>query len=556
MSAADGSVSGTVKIVDHGPDSQRYNIAILGDGYRAAELAKYHTDVQNFVSALHATAPFGDLWCGINIHRVDVISTDSGADDPVVCGDHSVGSGAAPRTYFDSTFCGGGAVRRLLTCDSASAKTVAGAQVPQVHMTMVIVNSTQYGGSGGDVATFSTAASATEIALHEMGHTAFGFADEYEYYAGCASGEAGQDNYAGGEPSEPNVTINTDRNTIKWKSVLSAPADALPTTANANCAQCDPQGNPKSASYVGAYGGARYFHCGCYRASYNCRMRALNNPFCAVCQKAIRDTLAPFLPAAYQGLWWNAPAGSESGWGINFAHQEDVIFATWFTYDAAGKPWWLAMTAVKAAGNVYAGTLYETHGPAFNATPFNPALVMSTAVGSGTLTFSDADNGTFAYTVNGIAQTKSITRQLFATPVPTCVFGAQPNLALATNYQDLWWNAPAGSESGWGISFAHQGNIIFGTWFTYDLNGAPLWLVVTATSASPAVFSGTLYTTSGPAFNATPFNPASVTLTPVGAATFTFADGNHATFAYTVNGISQTKQITRQLFRPPGTVCR
>ncbi|MGC1818702.1 MAG: S8 family peptidase, partial [Casimicrobiaceae bacterium] len=35
----------------------------------------------------------------------------------------------------------------------------------------------------------------------------------------------------------------------------------------------------------------------------------------------------------YQGLWWASPAGSESGWGINFAHQGDVIFATWFTYD-------------------------------------------------------------------------------------------------------------------------------------------------------------------------------------------------------------------------------
>ena len=33
----------------------------------------------------------------------------------------------------------------------------------------------------------------------------------------------------------------------------------------------------------------------------------------------------------YEGLWWRSPAGSESGWGINFAHQGDVIFATWFT---------------------------------------------------------------------------------------------------------------------------------------------------------------------------------------------------------------------------------
>jgi hypothetical protein len=41
----------------------------------------------------------------------------------------------------------------------------------------------------------------------------------------------------------------------------------------------------------------------------------------------------------------------------------------------------------------------------------------------------------------------------------------------------------------------------------------------------------------------------------VGSVTLTFADGNSAAFAYTVNGISQTKPITRQVFRPPGTVC-
>ena len=36
----------------------------------------------------------------------------------------------------------------------------------------------------------------------------------------------------------------------------------------------------------------------------------------------------------YTGLWWAAPTGSESGWGIYLAHQGDTIFATWFTYDA------------------------------------------------------------------------------------------------------------------------------------------------------------------------------------------------------------------------------
>jgi hypothetical protein len=260
-------------------------------------------------------------------------------------------------------------------------------------------------------------------------------------------------------------------------------------------------------------------------------------------------------PLNYSGLFWNSPAGSESGWGINFAHQGDVIFASWFTYDLTGKGWWLVMNAPNTGGNTFSGPLLTVTGPAFDAVPFDPNQVVGTSVGTGTLTFTDANNGTFAYTVNGISQTKAITREVFGTP-PVCTFGAQPDLALATNYQDLWWNTPALSESGWGVNFAHQGDTIFATWFTYDHDHAPMWLVVTANKSGPGMYSGTLFRTTGPAFNAVPFNPMSVVGINVGTATFTFTNGNIATFAYTVNGVSQTKTITREIFRPPGTVCQ
>jgi hypothetical protein len=49
------------------------------------------------------------------------------------------------------------------------------------------------------------------------------------------------------------------------------------------------------------------------------------------------------------------------------------------------------------------------------------------------------------------------------------------------------------------------------------------------------------------------YNPP---LTIVGSATFTFANSDSATFAYTMNGVSQTKSMTRQVFRLPGTVCK
>ena len=80
-------------------------------------------------------------------------------------------------------------------------------------------------------------------------------------------------------------------------------------------------------------------------------------------------------------------------------------------------------------------------------------------------------------------------------------------MALATNFQGLWWAAPAGVESGWGINFAHQGDTILATWFTFGLDGNPLWLIVSATGTAPNVYAGKLFTATGPAFNAVPFDP-------------------------------------------------
>jgi hypothetical protein len=70
------------------------------------------------------------------------------------------------------------------------------------------------------------------------------------------------------------------------------------------------------------------------------------------------------------------------------------------------------------------------------------------------------------------------------------------------------------------------------------------------------VFAGTLYRTTGPAFDALPFNPNQVIATPVGTLTVSFTNGNAGTFAYVINGIAQSKPITRAIFRAPGTLCQ
>jgi len=258
----------------------------------------------------------------------------------------------------------------------------------------------------------------------------------------------------------------------------------------------------------------------------------------------------------YGGMWWNAPAGSESGWGLNIAHQCDIIFVTWFTY-LNGKATWLVVAATRIPGTqTFSGVLYTGKGPAYNADPFDPAAVVASQVGTASFAFSDDNNATFSYTIFKTTYTKQITREDFGGPLPTCTWSAAQGLAEATNFQDMWWKAPAGSESGWGVNFAHQGDIIVATWFTYDLDGDATWFIVAARKTAANVYTGALFTGTGPSFLAQEFDPAQVVPTEVGTATLTFANGNSAAFSYTIDGVTRSKDVTRQIFAPPGTLCK
>lgn len=285
MTTADGAVTGTTQISGSAPRNRAFNIVMLGDGFQASEQAAFNSACTSFVTALLGAAPFSDLAPVINVFRVNVNSTDSGADDPSSAG----GTGATARTYFDATF-GGNGIRRLLVCNASTALTVAAAQVPEFTIAILVVNSTVYGGSGGSVATYSLAGGATEIAIHESGHTAFGLADEYPYYAGGS--ETGHDHHPATEPSEPNVTINTNRTTLKWRWAVAA-TTAIPTTSNPNCSTVDARPSPVPSGTVGEFEGAHYYHCGAYRPEFDCKMRNLGVPFCAVCRAVIWNRLAP-----------------------------------------------------------------------------------------------------------------------------------------------------------------------------------------------------------------------------------------------------------------------
>lgn len=291
MGTTDGRIIGTTKIVDHGSVSDRFNLVLVAEGYREDELALFAADVQQFVQHMFTSPPFDELQCAFNIFRIDVVSDESGADDPIACG----GTGIAVATYFDASFCHSG-IRRLLMVNTQTVLNLVNSEVPEWHQTLVIVNSSVWGGAGGTIGVSSVAPGWENIALHEMGHALFGLADEYPYWSGCDV-DTNRDHYTGPEPIAPNVTINTDRETIKWGNMILS-STPVPSTSNPDCSQCDAQVNPLPDGTVGVFEGACYYHCGIYRPEYNCMMRNLS-AFCAVCQKQIIDTMIPFIEDCY-----------------------------------------------------------------------------------------------------------------------------------------------------------------------------------------------------------------------------------------------------------------
>jgi hypothetical protein len=115
----------------------------------------------------------------------------------------------------------------------------------------------------------------------------------------------------------------------------------------------------------------------------------------------------------YTDLWWGGD--SQSGWGLNLIqHGSRNIFAVWYTYDAQGhRTWYVISGGTWTSNNTFTGTIYATSGPPASAATFDPNSVKVRSVGEGTLTFNDANSGTFAFIIDGVSGAKFITRQPF-----------------------------------------------------------------------------------------------------------------------------------------------
>lgn len=236
----------------------------------------------------------------------------------------------------------------------------------------------------------------------------------------------------------------------------------------------------------------------------------------------------------YMGLWWNP---NESGWGMSITQHGSMNFVAAYTYDNTGQPTWYVMSSCPVSGNSCTGDLYAVTG---GRSPTQPwvALDFSKAlnkVGTGALTFSNADNGTFAFVIDGASGSKTITRQVFATG------GIQP----AVDYTDLWWNP---SEPGWGVTLTHQFGTIFATWYAYDDSGKAIWYVASSCAVVSSGCSGDLYQVSGGSMPIVTWNGANLAVTKVGAVSFAFSNSSTGTMTYTINGVDGSKAISRQLF--------
>jgi hypothetical protein len=244
-------LSDVVTIIDHGDPANRIDLACVGDGYLESELYLYAYHLESGAANFFAWEPFTSYATFFNVHRVDVISPESGVD-------HDPAYGIWRNTAMDMGFwCGG--IERLLCVDVGKAWMFA-ADAPGADQVVAIANSTMYGGAGypgSDLATFSGGNSwAPEVALHELGHSLGDLADEYDYFDyGC---------YQGGEPEIANVSIlNAGAMAsagTKWAAWLGHPGIGY-------------------GGLVDTYEGAHYHPLCIYRPTADSKMRSLMQPF-------------------------------------------------------------------------------------------------------------------------------------------------------------------------------------------------------------------------------------------------------------------------------------
>ncbi|HXF06831.1 MAG TPA: M64 family metallopeptidase [Blastocatellia bacterium] len=244
----------TETVLDNGPASNRFDIVFLGDGYQAADMGKYDRDVRAMSEYLLSTPPFSNYRQMFNIHKVNVISRQSGIDHPE--------QNLFRDTALDLTFNYGGISQAVyLPLESEYKVYQAAALVPQADAIVVLANDPQFGGSSGPLHNFTVVTTnpvSKDLLVHELGHSLGFLGDESD----------GRQAPPLREPTQVNVTLQATveglKKVGKWDYWIDSGSER-----------------------VGLFPGGMGSRVGVYRPSRTCRMRTISAPFCPVCTEQI-----------------------------------------------------------------------------------------------------------------------------------------------------------------------------------------------------------------------------------------------------------------------------
>jgi hypothetical protein len=299
-------------VMQNGAPRDKVDLLLLGDGYTAAEMEKWHRDARRMVDTLFTTSPFREHRQDFNVWAIDTPAGENGVARP--------SDGVQRRSPLRSSYDAFGSERYVLTFDNKRLREIASAA--PYEFIEIVVNGRKYGG-GGIFNLYATVASDNAftpyIFVHEFGHHFAGLADEY--YTSDVSYNASAERP---EPWEPNATA--DPLARKWKELLSGGID-LPTPwpkrefeelerdIQARRRAIRAAGRPEeemealfreerdreskllasgpNAGKVGAFEGAMYEARGYFRPQQDCIMFTRDEVgFCAVCRRAIERIIA------------------------------------------------------------------------------------------------------------------------------------------------------------------------------------------------------------------------------------------------------------------------
>ena len=241
------------------------DIAVIAEGYRVKDKQKFYKDAQRLAENLLTHEPFTTYKSRINIYAIAAPSEESG----ISMATDSVWKNTAVGSHFFTFY-----EPRYLTTPNSFKLRDLGALVPYDAI-YVLANTSTYGGGGIYNFYALTAADnilATQVTVHEFGHSFAGLADEYFK----EKADVLDNTYdIKKEPWEPNITslVQFER---KWKTQIAVKIPVPTPVTEENKAR------------LGVFEGAGYLTKGMYRPMFDCRMRTNKSPeFCPVCQQAV-----------------------------------------------------------------------------------------------------------------------------------------------------------------------------------------------------------------------------------------------------------------------------